>query len=124
MIYRWLEPDEIVALVNPVLAHRGWPQLNADRAVSRVMGAFDAENLVEIFVLQLFPLLGPMLRIDNTLRDNGCTSRELSRRMEEFLAENQARGWMAIADSPVTERLCERHGMQRIASPVFIDRGV
>lgn len=119
--YRFLTDSEIVDEANPALALRGWPQLNT--ATARVLGAFDGETLVEIFALQLMPMLGPMLRIDNERRDNGIVSRELAEKMSEYLTENEARGYVTIADSPLTERLCERHGMKRVESPVFMAVG-
>lgn len=118
MTYRWLTPEEIVRDVNPALASRGWSELNTE--VARVLGAFDGDTPVEVFALQLFPFLGPLLRVDNTYRDNGEVSRVLAQEMEDFLAANEARGCLAIADSPVTERLCQRFGMRRLDSPVFI----
>lgn len=118
MTYRWLTSDEILRDVNPALAARGWSELNTE--VARVLGAFDGGSLIEVFAIQLFPLLGPLVRVDNTYRDNGEVSRVLAQEMEEFLATNEARGCLAIADSPVTERLCQRFGMRRLESPVFI----
>ena len=123
MTYRWLTDEEVDTLVNPDMQRHGWAMLNIPTA--RVMGAFDdAGTLVASFSLQLHPLLGPLLRHDNTQRDNGETSRELTRNMEAYLEETQARGWLVIADNPITERLCARHGMQRVVSPVFLQVGV
>ena len=118
MNLRFLTDLEIETLVNPVLELRGWALLNIP--TSKVLGAFQDDRLVEFIVLQLFPMLGPMVRVDNTLRDNGETSRALANGMETFLEENDARGWMAICDSPVTERICQRHGMQKVESPVYV----
>ncbi len=123
MDYRWLTDEEVETLVNPGIQRHGWAMLNLPTC--RVLGAFDdAGTLVESLAIQLHPLLGPLMRHDNTQRDNGTTSRELTRKMEEYLEETQARGWMVIADHPVTERLCERHGMTRVVSPVFLQVGV
>lgn len=120
MEFRWLEPEEIVALVNPSLALQGWPQLNT--GCCRVLGAFEGDRLIECFTLQLYPVLGPLLRVDNTVRDNGETSRELAQRMQAYLKQEDARGYMTIADNPLTERLCERFGMKRVDSPVFVSQ--
>lgn len=119
MKVRWLAPGEVLEHVNPVLAARGWAELNLDTC--RVLAAFDEEkgHIVEFFVLQLFPLLGPLLRTDNEKRDAGETTRELVKQMEEYLEAEQARGYLAIADSPVTVRLCERFGMTKMESPVY-----
>ena len=118
MEYRWLNETEIIELVNPVLSLRGWPQLSILNA--RVRGAFDGDNLIEVFVVQLLPTLGPMVKIDNTHRDNGTISRELTSQINQYLEAEEARGYIVIADSPLTERLCERYKMEKITSPVFM----
>jgi len=119
MIYRWLTPEEILTLANPVLQFHGWAQLNVP--TSQVLGAFADDGLpVELFVLQLFPILGPLVRVDNERRDNGEISRALATKMQEFLEANEARGCMAIADSPITERLCERFEMKKLDVPVYV----
>lgn len=120
MTTRWLSGGEIVEHVNPVLAARGWAELNLDTC--RVLGAFDEEgegHLVEFFVVQLFPLLGPLLRVDNEKRDAGETTRELATLMYDYLIAEEARGFIAVVDSPVTKRLCERFGMTPLESPVY-----
>lgn len=122
MTYRWLTNEEVLEIVNPELRKHGWAELNT--AIARVLGAFyQTGELVEFFVLQLYPMLGPLLRLDNINTDNGAVSRELARRMDEFMTESQARGCLTIADNPVTVRLCERYGMTRVESPVFTRTG-
>ena len=121
MEFRWLEGDEIVNLVNPVMVARGWAALNVneDQPTCRVLGAFDEERLVEVFAFQLYPVLGPLLKIDPDFQDSGKCARELADRMRAFMNEVKARGCLAVADSPVTTRLCERFGMTPIGSPVY-----
>ena len=114
---RWLQPAEIVEHVNPALARNGWAELNLDTC--RVLGSFDDDGLVEVLVLQLFPLLGPMLRLDNEKRDGGETTRELAEFMFVYLQKEQARGFFAIAESPFTKRICVRFGMKPLESPVY-----
>lgn len=118
MTYEWLTPEQIEWLVNPALKLKGMALLNPD--FCRVMGAWDNGRLVESFCIQPFPVLGPLLRHDNMHRDNGEVSRGLAEKMHEYLEESDARGYMTVADSPVTRRLCERYGMQRLASPVYV----
>ena len=60
-----------------------------------------------------------MLRVDNELRDAGETSRSLASDMYDYLMKEDARGFLATVDSPVTERLCKRFGMTRLESPVY-----
>jgi len=121
MEYRWLTPDEIVDTVNPALAAQRFAQLNVntEQPTSRVLGAFWDGQLVEAFALQLYPVLGPIIRVDNTFRDGGETSRTLSTKMGEFFEEVKVRGALCIADTPITERLCDRFGMKRVENPVY-----
>lgn len=115
MTYSWLTAEEIIS-INPVLAFRGWAQLNTETA--RVLGAYDDDRkLVEIMAIQLYPLLGPLLRLDGT--DAGETTRELATRMEAYLIENDVRGVLAVADNPVSERLCKRMEMTKVLNPVY-----
>ena len=113
--FRWLTPTEVLEIVNPLLAHRGWAQLNVD--IARVYGAFEDEQCVEIMALQLYPVLGPLLRLDGA--DAGETTRILASHMETYLIESDVRGVLAVADSPLTERLCKRMGMTKVLSPVY-----
>lgn len=118
MTTRWLKDAEIVKDVNPALALKGWAELNLETC--RVLGAFDEEGrLLEVFVLQLFPLLGPLLRVDNEQRDGGGVTRQLVTAMQEYLESSEARGFMAVAESPVTQRLCQRFGMTPFSVPVY-----
>lgn len=114
--YRWLEPAEI-EVANAAFRHQGWAELNPD--ASRALGAFIDGALVEVLALQLFPILGPMLKVDNTVNDPAI-SRKLADMMDAFLRSNDARGWLAIADSPVVARLCERYGMKQVSSTVYM----
>lgn len=122
MTIRWLTDEEVLGIVNPACAQRGWAQQNT--GMCRVLGAFyESGELIEFFVLQMYPMLGPLLRLDNINVDGGEVTRELTKRMEEYLIETNARGYMTIADSPLTVRLCERFGMTRVESPVFTKGG-
>lgn len=121
MHYRWLSPDEIINVVNPKLKEKGWPLLNT--ACAQVLGAFDDQGeLQEFLTLQLIPALGPLLRVDG--QDAGETSRELASRMASIMIQNDTRGCITIAESPATQRLCERFKMKRIEDPVYLWSGV
>lgn len=122
--YRWLGNAELVEWVNPVCELRGWSQLNVNESqpTCRVLGAFDGVEFIGFLAFQLFPVVGPQW-VDSEHRD-GTISRELAVRMHEFLTEVNARGYMVVADSPVTSRLCERHGMKKLESPVYTQGGV
>jgi hypothetical protein len=122
MQYRWMIPDEIELRVNPICASRGWAQFNINDPMPtcRILGAFDEtenDQLVGFFGISLFPVLGPMFVLPD--RRDGEASRELAGQMYAFLNDNDARGYLVIADSPVTERLCKRYGMEKVSSPVY-----
>lgn len=119
MEFRWLTNDEIETLVNPKCSELGWVPLNINdlQPTCRVLGAFDGESLVGWIVLQLHPLLGP-LYVRPDFR-NGVLSSDLAERMHEFVREVGVRGVLAICESPVSERLAERHGMSRVKEPVY-----
>lgn len=125
MIFRWLTNREIETLVNPDLKRRGWAELNINekQPTCRVIGAFlEDGSLVESLALQLYPVVGPMLRHDNTMRDSGETSRGLATIMADFMEQTEARDSMVIANQALTERLCQRMGMTRLSSPVYVTR--
>ena len=121
MDIRWLTNEEIERLVNPTLRLQGWAELNINETqpTCRVLGSFVDGELLESFTLQMYPVLGPLVRHNNEVRDSGETSRKLAMAMKQFLDDSAARGYLAIANSLVTERLCERFGMERIAVPVY-----
>jgi len=121
MEYRWLTDDEIEQEFNPACRAQGYAEMNInpERPTCRVLGAFWDGQLVEAFAFQMYPVLGPMLKVDSTFRDNGETSRTLAIKMEQFFDEAQARACLTIADTPLTERLCERFGMERVTRPVY-----
>ena len=121
MEFRWLTDDEILEQFNPVCQRHGFAEMNvnAQQPTCRVLGAFWDGHLVEALAFQLYPMLGPFLKTDNTFRDAGETARALATKMQEFFDEVQARACLTIADSLITERLCVRFGMDRIQSPVY-----
>lgn len=118
--YRWLTNDEIIEWVNPVCAQRGWAQLNVNDAqpTCRVRGAFDGVAFVAFIVVQLFPVVGP--EWSDTAHRDGTISRELADQMHDYLVEVKARGALTICESPVSERLAQRHGMTEITEPVYM----
>lgn len=120
MEYKWLTEDQIEAAVNPALKIRGMAQLNT--SVARVLGAFEGDTLISFVAVQLFPILGPLLKTDNQFSDDGTVSRELVSKMHTYLDESNVRGVLVVADSPLTSRLCERHGMSKLESPVYITK--
>lgn len=121
MNYRWLEINEIEELVNPEMERRGWARLNINEAqpTCRVLGAFtDDGTLYESITFQMVPMLGNLVKHVDAA-DSGEVSRRLSTIMYEWLIECNARDWMAVANSPVVARICERFGMRPITVPVY-----
>jgi hypothetical protein len=123
MTYRWLTNDEIEKLVNPVLKLRGWSELNVNdsQPTCRVLGAFlEDGSLIESFTMQMYPVLGPLVRHDNEMRDAGETSRGLVAVMDDFLKEVDARDFLVVANEKITERLAQRFGMKKLEVPLYV----
>ncbi len=114
--YRWIDGDEAVERLGKTLESQGWTPLNA--ATSRALIAEENDEIVGFFILQLFPMAGPIYCVPEAR--NGKISRELAEQMRQFLVDIEARGYMAICDSPVSERICKAKGMKRIESPVYM----
>jgi hypothetical protein len=116
---RWLTDEEIETIVNPICKDRGWAQLNINptQPTCRVLGAFEGEFCVAFLTLQLHPVLGPFW--SGLEHSAGAVGRELADRMHEFLVESKARAVLTICESPVSERLAQRHHMERVAFPVY-----
>ena len=131
MNYRWLEQTEIEELVNPEMERRGWSNLNTTAAcpgcetpmpTCRVLGAFTDDGvLFETLTFQMYPMLGPLVK-HTEAADSGDVSRKLASVMYEFLDTMNARDFMAVANSPVTARICERFGMKPVTVPVYAKR--
>jgi hypothetical protein len=119
MEYRWLEMDEIEAIVNPICRERGWAELNLNpvQPTCRVLGAFEGEFCVAFLALQMHPVLGPFW--SGLEHSAGAVSRELADRMHEFLVDTKARAVLTICESPVSERLAKRHDMLPVKFPVY-----
>ncbi len=123
--FRWITDEQIETLVNPALKARGMVELNIcpEQPTCRVAGCFSEGVLLRAFCLQLHPILGPLVETDSEFRDNGGATRGLVEFMEEFLKTVDARGWLTICDSPLSERLAQRHGMKKLESPVYVGQG-
>ncbi len=113
--YHWLHRDELEVL-EPVLDANGWASLN--KPTSCAIAAFDGDNLVGFFVLQPFPMAGPMWT-RQTHRGTGIAE-DLAAKMSDFMRDIQIRGFLVIADSAHSEQMCKSRGMRRVESPVYI----
>ncbi len=123
--FRWLTDEEIESVVNPALRGHGQAELNINPAqpTCRVAGAFVNGVLARAFVLQMFPVLGPMIETDSLIRDGGDISRGLADFMDEYLKSLPARGALTICERPISERLAKAHGMKPVTYPVYLWTG-
>ena len=115
--YRWLDWDEVLQL-DPILESKGISSLNKN--VTRAIAAFDGKKLIAFEVLQLFPMLGP-LWVDKEYRGDGIP-KEMTDRMLEFVKGCEIRGFIVIANSAHTEKICRDIGMDKLDSPVYLMR--
>jgi hypothetical protein len=122
--FRWLDgpyaTDEDWAKVDHILEERGWSPLN--RELSRIYIAEADGQIVGMSVLQMLPFAGPLV-VEKGYRGSGIADK-LAADSIQFLVDCQARGWFVVADSPHVPKLCERHNMFRVTSPVYITTGV
>ena len=122
--YRWLDGNEAVDLLNPIIEKRNrdfpsepeWALLNG--ATSFAEAAFEDDFLIGFIALQLFPMLGP-LWVESISR-NGEISKQLVENMRATMGRMAARGCIVICESPVTERMCRMTGMRKIEYPVYV----
>lgn len=98
------------------LAARGWMSLN--RATSRILLAELDGKLQGFHVFQLVPYCGPLFVVREA-RGSGLAE-TLADKMQEFLVESHARGWIAAAESPYAAKLCEARGMERLPAPMYV----
>jgi hypothetical protein len=91
------------------------------RDTSRIYLAEQDGQIVGISCLQLMPFVGP-LWLDKRLRGNGMADKLADDTIQSLL-DMKARGWFIVASSPHVPKMCERHGMQRVESPVYITTG-
>lgn len=115
MTYRWLEGPEAIEELEGFIAAQGWTPLNA--TYTRALAAYDGATIVGFITLQMVGFVGP-LYVSPGNRD-GSISGELSERMHGFLKEVEAKGYLAVCDNPAAAKICRKHGMQEVKSPVY-----
>lgn len=118
--FRWIEGPTATPAdwdkIDTMLAAQGWSPLN--RKTTRIL-VVEENGKMGFIVAQMVPYVGPGY-VPPSLRGTGL-SQELADRMDGYLKENNARGWMVIADSPHVAKLYTERGMRRIESPVFME---
>jgi predicted N-acetyltransferase YhbS len=112
MVPQW-EWDAIEA----ILAARGWMSLNRETTPAIVLAERNG-MIVGFIALQMIPHTEP-LYVAPDERGTEVAS-ELSDLMLNFLRDNQARGWMVVAENPFAERLCRQRGMVKVEYPVYV----
>jgi hypothetical protein len=117
--FRWLDgpsaTDREWAAIDLILEANGWMSMN--RETSRIYLAEQDGQIVGISCLQFMPFAGPMW---TTKQHRGSeVTDKLAADTIGWLGSN-TRGWFVVADSPHVPKLCERHQMKRIQSPVYI----
>lgn len=114
LTYKWLKGDEL-SILEPIIGQHKWSALNTNTSVA--FCAFYGDKLIGFNVLQYHPVVGP-LWVDKLYRGVGIPE-NLADSMAGFLAESNIGGYLAIADSPESIKLCESHGMRKVESPVY-----
>ena len=121
--YRWIDGPTATELewerIDSLLESRGYWSLN--RCLARILIAEDDEGIVGFHIFQAIPYAGP-LWVRPSARGTDVTQK-LADDMLEFLADAQVRGFLVIADSPHSAKLCRERGMMQLKSPVFVMGG-
>lgn len=121
LTFRWIDgpvaTDDDWDKIEHILAARGWMSLN--RNTTRILVAETPDGKIAGFqTLQLVPHTEPLF-VAPSQRGTGLAE-ELTERMYAFLTEVHVRGFVAIAESRFAEELCEKHGMKKVACPVYV----
>lgn len=118
LTYKWLTGQEAIDAIDPVLQERGWAALNAATRPA-VRCAFNEQSrCIGFCVFQFFNHVGPQWVADD-YRGTGVSA-QLAEDMWNFLEDAQCRGFMVVADSPHSEKLCKARGMTLVTSPVYV----
>src|ERR1700677_2944327 len=107
--------------IEQVLVAKSWLSLN--RETSWILIAEDSlGKMVAFTVFQLLPYCGPA-HVNREWRGSGLAE-EMNDEMHEFLVEGQVRGWLVVAESKFIQEYCEKIGMARVVSPVYVKVGM
>jgi hypothetical protein len=117
--YRWVNGVDVEQAewdqIEGILAARGWMSLN--RETCRILIA-EQDGQMAFNVVQFMPFLGPLF-LPPSLRGTGLAE-DMVAKTVDFMQECNARGWMAVAESPHAIKLCENQGkMKRVGQPVY-----
>jgi len=113
MTLEWLKGEDLGVLA-PIIEQEGWTPLPSS---AMALAAFDENGLAGFHVLRLHPHAEPLwVRPDLRV---GQVAFKLAAEMFNFLQETKS-PVMVIADSPVVAKMCEKFGMRKVDSPVYI----
>src|SRR5882724_308171 len=117
--YRWLHgltcSQEDWDKLDSILSVRRWMALSRD--YSRILVAEQNEEMA-FCVFQGLPYCGPLF-VPPKMRGTGI-AQKLANDMIDTLLKNDARGWMAVAESPHAVKMCEARGMVKVDKPVYM----
>jgi len=118
--YRWINfweatPAE-VAQIDAITRQHKWMKFNLN--TTRLCVAEHHGRIIAFSAFQMTPYVGP-LYVNKYYRGYGVAEKLADDTME-FLQGIEARGWLVIADSPFTERICEDRKMTKVESPVYV----
>lgn len=120
--YRWVDGRTATKQewdgVDKILESRGWMSLN--RETTRILIAEDEKELAGFNCLQLIPHLGPMY-VARKYRGTPVANM-LADKMSNFMYDNEARGFLVIAEHPIVAKMCEERGLIRVSFPVFVSQ--
>lgn len=97
-----------------IQAH-GWVPLNPMTACAMV--AYEGDQIVGFCAMNPLPHVEPLF-VAIPQRGTGLAG-ELVKRMVQFLYDVEAPAAYIVADNPVSQRLAEAYGMERVTSPVY-----
>jgi GNAT superfamily N-acetyltransferase len=116
--YRWLESptQEEWLAIDSLLEKYHWMSLAPDFA--KILVAEVDGEIVGISCLQGVAMCGPLLVLPKW-RGTGVADKLADDTIASLQSIN-ARGWIVIAESPHVPKLCRKHGMRQLDSPVFV----
>lgn len=114
----WVSGSD-VHMLDDIIAKEGWTPLNPDLSYAYVVKE-DGE-IIGFTILQMIAHCGPQY-VNPINRGNGITE-DMARAVIEKARDVGLKGFMVIADSPYTSKLCDEFGLEKINNPTYFYRG-
>jgi len=112
----WDASTDLWNQIDEIIAAQGWMSLNPNTTIIRL--AIDNEKVIGFMVLQALPHVGPAF-VDEAYRGQNVAE-TLADDMVKYFQAVGGRGFVVIADSAHSEKMCKDRGMRKLQSPVFI----